>query len=432
MSDSKIEVSDSGVRIIEMLIPRRDVADFLRKLPSGDYEAAVIRALEVGVFCLERASTSQDLDFVRRQVESLMRDLQIVVGNIPGETQKAISEKIGTGEGQVLAPVKAIVETAGRVAEQRIGEVRKLLSEEIDPTKETTTLGRTLRALTDLFDPRRKDSVQASIEAAVAAVAGEDGRLAATVKQVVEQSVKPLSDRVNDLAKEVRGREAAAEALEQTTAKGSTFEDVTVGRVQSWTGSSGHEVHHVGADSKPGDIVVQMAATEGFANPLVVVIECRDRGRGMGRKQIAECLEAAMSERQASAAVYLSRDLAGLGKELGDWAEGAGPQGPWLACTADHLITALRFLIVQRRLEEIRASRPEVDAFALQAQIRRIRTSLDRIKTINSRATDVHFAEQAIRDEATALREEIRGCLLDMEEAMRTKTAEAVGSADAA
>jgi len=53
-----------------------------------------------------------------------------------------------------------------------------------------------------------------------------------------------------------------------------------------------------------------------------------------------------------------------------------------VACTGDQLLTAVRFLIVQRRLADLREVAPEVDAATVEQQARTIRTSLGRIKTV--------------------------------------------------
>jgi hypothetical protein len=42
-----------------------------------------IQALEVGVFCLERAEAARDLDFVRSRVESILQEVTRQVGAMP-------------------------------------------------------------------------------------------------------------------------------------------------------------------------------------------------------------------------------------------------------------------------------------------------------------------------------------------------------------
>ena len=61
MSSGKIVVLETGIRIVELEVPSRDVAEHLRALPEEQQEQAVVHAVRVGVFCLERARVGQDL-----------------------------------------------------------------------------------------------------------------------------------------------------------------------------------------------------------------------------------------------------------------------------------------------------------------------------------------------------------------------------------
>ena len=126
-----------------------------------------------------------------------------------------------------------------------------------------------------------------------------------------------------------------------------------------------------------------------------------------------------MSERGACAAVYLSRYPEGLAKEIGDWAEGSCEYGPWVATIDENLFTSLRFLLTLKRLEEIKSGKPEIDASAVEDQIKRIRTSLSRIKTINQKISFLQSTTIEIKQELEGLREEIRSALLTIEDAMR-------------
>ncbi len=135
-----------------------------------------------------------------------------------------------------------------------------------------------------------------------------------------------------------------------------------------------------------------------------------------------------MSERAANAAIYLSRTAAGLGKELGDWAEGESDHGPWVATTHPHLHTAVRFLIALHRLRSLKAEAPEFDGAAIESQIQRIRTALKRVKTIKTKVTAVRGSADDIESEATGIQEEIREALIAIEDAMRPAATAAAGT----
>src|SRR4051812_40168412 len=73
-TSTAIEVLPAGVRIRELDVPKKIVAEFLADVMPLDRADRIIQALEVGVFCLERAEATRDLDFVRGQVESILQE----------------------------------------------------------------------------------------------------------------------------------------------------------------------------------------------------------------------------------------------------------------------------------------------------------------------------------------------------------------------
>jgi hypothetical protein len=424
MEKKSLEILDAGIRVHDLLIPKKDIADFFRPLNEEERELIFIQALEVGVFCLERARISQDTEFVRRQVESLISQVEKAVMSIPGATKEMLMGKIGTEEGQVLAPVQELIRSVSQTTTLRINEVRDLLSQEIDPSKESSTLGKALNNLKDLLDPGRIDSIQGSLGSAIKAVTAEDGTLAKAVKAVVAEAIKPLGDEIDRLSKEIRGQEAAMEALQETIEKGVSYEHEILEKLQDWSKFVGAEVHYVGTDNRPGDILVKFPAMSLHTTDSQLVIEVRDRKYPKGRKAISDDLGQAMAERGASGAIYLSRYAEGLAKEIGEWGEGSCELGPWVATTEQHLFSSLRFLLNLKRLEEIKSSKPEIDASAVEDQIRRIRTSLNRVKTINQKIFSLQGISDNIKQEVEALRDEIRSALVAIEDAMRFKEIE--------
>lgn len=419
MRSTSISVLETGIRISDLEVPKKDVADFIRTAPEAERDNTLVRAIEVGVFCLERASSGQDLEFVRRQVESLIDKVQQAVGTIPEETQKTLIGKIGSGEGQILAPIASVVKEASVAIATRVNDVRSLLTQDLDPSKETSTLGMALRKLRNLLDPQRTDSVQAMLYQTLRNVTEEQGPLAVAVKNVVTAALKPLEDEIRELSKEVRGQEAAAEALQQTIEKGDTYEDQVVAGIRIWALGLGLQVHHVGKDNQPGDVLVISANNSPAPSGLTIVVEARDRQSAVGRKAVSDILSKAMSERGANAAIYVSKQSDGLAKEIGDWAEGATSRGAFVACVHTNLFTALRFLLVQERIAQLRATVPEIDSAQIEIQIQRIRTSLDRVKTINRKVSEVRGGAQDIQGEAEHLRDEVRDALSCVEEALR-------------
>jgi hypothetical protein len=412
----------AGLVCIEGLeLSAKHVVQYLDRYPEDERPQALVRATEVGVFCLERASHAQELDFVRERCEAVVHDVTRVASAIPRELEAALLAKLGTEDGQVLAPIRQVVEHAGKVASEKLTEVRDTLRDELDPDRKTSTLGRSLNEVRALLDPDQSRSIQASVAKSIDAMSAADGVLAKRVKQTVAEQLQPLSEEVHRLTLEVRGEQAAAEALAETTAKGIDFEHQTLAEVEAWVQPIGGEVEHTGVDNKPGDITLtpgELLAAGGGLEPIV--IECRDRKNAVGRKAVADTLDAAMAQRGAGAGIFLAGTPSALGKELGAWAEGRGKRGIWIATTRDNLFAAVRMILMLRRVEAAKASCAEVDERRVTAQATRIRTALRRIGQITRQVGIVRGGADAIQKEGDELRTEIASALAELEEVVRS------------
>lgn len=301
----------------------------------------------------------------------------------------------------------------------RLNEVKTLLSQDIDPSKESSVLGKVLKELKNLLDAKRQDSVQAVFTAALEKATAENGTLAKTVKAVVAESVKPLALEVDRLAKEIRGRDAAHEALQNTTVKGFEYEDEVVMNLQNWSKLMGVEVNFVGADNKPGDILIKISSQFGVPD-FTIVIEARDReSQPWGRKRIGEQLTKAMSLRGANGAIFLSRYSDGFAREIGEWGEGVCQHGTWIATIHENFKVAIRMLIVQQRFKEQVTFEPKIDTMAVSKSLQRIRDTLKRIASINQNLTIIDKSAKAIQTNAESLRQEIRDALDSIEDAIR-------------
>lgn len=255
MSQGMIELLKNGIRIEGLDISSTAIAEYLRDFPEEERTGRFVEAAEIGVFCLERAGNARDLEFVRRQVEALMKQVQEVMGELPRTLEAEFAAKMGDGDGQVLAPVRVLIEGVNTSLTDRIKDVRELLAEDLDPARATSTLGSALSKVGELFDPQRKDSIQSVLADAVRQLADGDGALATAVKTWVGQAVEPLEDEVNRLARQMASADAVDDALQNTTKKGTPYELQVVDELQAWGARMGVVVEHVGSDNKPGDVI---------------------------------------------------------------------------------------------------------------------------------------------------------------------------------
>jgi hypothetical protein len=170
--------------------------------------------------------------------------------------------------------------------------------------------------------------------------------------------------------------------------------------------------------------VIELKAEREDESRVRMVIEAKawdsEKARP-GRSAIGKSLNTAMTERDATLAVYVSRSHTGLAREIGEWAEGACERGSFVVTTEEHLTTAIRFLLVQHRLATARAAKRQIDMQAVDTQLARIRAALVAVKSINANITDGHGVLDKIQSAAEALRKDVRDALDSIEDALRSR-----------
>lgn len=85
-----------------------------------------------------------------------------------------------------------------------------------------------------MLDENRTDSLQGVFSAAIANITAENSVLAKSVRAVVTEAVKPLAQEVEKLAQQVRDKELVESVLEQTIAKGASYEEAVVAELEPW------------------------------------------------------------------------------------------------------------------------------------------------------------------------------------------------------
>jgi hypothetical protein len=303
----------------------------------------------------------------------------------------------------------------------QIKAVSDFLNQEFNPSQETSVFGSAVQKIQNLLDENRTDSLQGVFSAAIANITAENSVLAKSVKAVVSESIKPLADEVEKLAQQVREKELIELTLEQTIAKGASFEEAVVAELEPWAKLYGAEITHVGKDKQPGDILVKFTANSIASVDLSLVIEVRNRdSASWGRKRIYDQLTKAMMKREANAAIFLSRSREGLAQEIGGWGIGTCEQGHWVASTHEMLLVAIQSLIIQQQLASQPTYNSQVDYAVIEAQVQQIKSSLNYLTQINSSLTKLQEHSSDIRAKARAMRVEIRNALLSISESINS------------
>ncbi|MBD2247730.1 hypothetical protein [Nostoc sp. FACHB-888] len=417
----KIELRDDRIIISNLIIRLFEASDYLHQLPDYEREAACIKAFEMGFFCLQRTENLNDTQFVKQQFNALLNELYQAVNEIPNTISTQLANKINTGDDQILAPLQGQISLTTAIMDAQIKAVSDFLNQEFNPSQETSVFGSAVQKIQNLLDDKRSDSLQGVFSAAIANITAENSVLAKSVKAVVTEAVKPLADEVEKLAQQVREKELIELTLEQTIARGASFEEAVVAELEPWAKLYGAEITHIGKDKQPGDILVKFTANSIASVDLSLVIEVRNRdSASWGRKRISEQLTKAMMKREANAAIFLSRSREGLAQEIGGWGIGTCEQGQWVATTHESFSLAIQYLIVQQQLASQPTYNPQIDYVVIEAQVQQIKSSLNYLTQINSSLTKLQEHSSDIRVKARAMRTEIRNALLSISESINS------------
>lgn len=139
-----------------------------------------------------------------------------------------------------------------------------------------------------------------------------------------------------------------------------------------------------------------------------------------------------MQRRQATAAVYVGRTSAAFAREIGDWADGRGESGPFIACVDGALELAMRFIVALVRLDDLHQAHHELDATAIRPYVSQIRTSMDRVRSVKTKLTAIENAAGDIRSDVESLRSEVLTALESVEALLKRTTVTQVTPAQAA
>lgn len=187
-----------------MAIPLKNAISYLQQFPQSEYEDICRDAFELGFLCLQTAQTRHGNELIKQQMESLLVEFQQAVKVIAESFQQELINQVGTDNGQLLAPLQNQINLTSAILTEKLNSVSTLLTLEIDPARETSVVGRFLSSLRQLLDAKRSDSIQGAFKAALINATKENGTLAAAVKDVVSESVKPLTEQVEKLTREIR------------------------------------------------------------------------------------------------------------------------------------------------------------------------------------------------------------------------------------
>jgi hypothetical protein len=353
--------------------------------------ATVAKAIEIGTRVIDNEGTAVNVDYVRRELQAGLGDLDKRLGGTLEEGAEALAERIASAFGaersdSVQAQIKEIVTAESR--QQREELIAKLTAE--DPTNPLVAMQVRIGKKILETEERHRQEVELLRESH----SKESRAMQGQVSELKEHVARLLDKHGHELE--------LAEAEEAGTRKGFTFEERVHEAIEQIASARGDLAVHTGGEQaegggKKGDTLVEIGACDG-ATQGRIVFEAKDKQ--LTKNKAWTELNAAMEARAASFSVLVvaGEENVPAGREQLHEYEGnklivavdrEEPEG--LGLRVAYRLAAARVAMARDRdltvdAAAVRDAAQEAISTLRQAQA--IRSSLTGIKTQSDRARD--------------------------------------------
>jgi hypothetical protein len=390
--------SDASVRAIDnrLVIERLTVADeraarVVRERAEANQPATetVTKAIEIGARVLDREDTAAEVDYVRRELEAGLGQLDRKLGGTLEEGATALADRIATAFGaerndSVQAQIKEIVTSASR--QQREELLRALTAE--DGSNPLVAMQVRIGKKVVEAEERHRHEMERLREAHTTEARAMHGHVAELRKEIARLLEREDAD------------ERVAEAEEAGTRKGRTFEERVDQALERIAATRGDAASHTGGEGaegggRKGDTLIELGAASGPAAGRIV-FEAKDKR--LSKNDAWKELNAAKGARAASFAVLVvaGPDRVPAGREVLTEYEGNKlivavdrdePDG--LALEVAYRLAAARVAMARDRelkVDAVAVRDAAEEALSCLKQAQAIRATLTGIKTSTDKA----------------------------------------------
>ena len=374
---------DSGanqIYIKELTIQDGDLVKYLLEFDSERKEEAIIRALRVGAATLGLAETSKDLEYVRREFESMQTEL----GSELDDVQTDLEAKFGD-EGRVSRILDSHFGDDGslrRQFEEAFGEdgiFTKRLDEE---------LGQDGERIQAALDPDR------------------DGSPTQRLEQRIKAEIKDLRDRfVEEDTKE--------EIIRRTTLKGDDFEDVVEDILDNLVHQTPHTFKKT-ADEEgelTGRDVGDFVITLGDTGQRIVVEAKSDKS--YTEPKIKEEMADAIDNRSADYGIFVSECESYLPRKIG-YLQEYDHQFVVVSVSQDedddidHRLFRIGYNWAKMRAAQAAVNTgSEVDPEVVQSKVEEIGDSIDQFRNIKKKCTNIKSSANGIEESLDSIADDV-------------------------
>jgi hypothetical protein len=376
----------------------------------------VVKAIEIGTRVLDNEATAANVDYVRRELEAGLDELNAKLGGTVEEGAEVVATEIAKafgGDDSVQTQIREIVATGSR---QHLHELMKLLTAEDGSNPLVAVQARLGKAMLEAEERHRKE-VELLREGHAKEARSMQGQVAELRKELALILEREEGDR------------RLAEEADRGTAKGRTFEELVHNAIEEIASAHDDAAHHTGdssseAGGKKGDTVVEIGAALG-APIATVVFEAKNKK--LSKNDVWSELNGCMSERDADYAVLV---VAGEDKVPSGLEELTEYQGNKMIIVVDRdapdtLALRLVYRYVRARLAAAREHALEVDAAGVRDASEEATAALKRVNRIKKSLTGITNGADAARSELEAMIADVERCLARIESLVAAAAAEA-------
>ena len=402
----RVVVQGERITVESLALTDAGLATFVAERPADDRTELVTRALRIGLLALQDAGASLDVDVVRREFESMVRQTETLNERVAAQVDEVLRQNFADGDGRLPRTLESFLGDRG--------QLRSFTRELFDEDRRDSAIGRMRGLLGSYFDG----------DASRLAQLLDPTRMGSPLHQFrgeVAKGFEALNERLTaiEAAATARAGERARAA-----AKGDDFEDLLEGMLADVVRGSDHVVERTSDEagnvlrSKKGDFVLTLdpATTRGAA--VRIVVEAKDRtvsGRAM-RDEIGE------AKRNRDAAVGLvvfstahaPAGIAPFDVRMGDVYCAIDPADPQPA-TLDAAMRLARLLA----LAAMRESDGDIDTAAVHEALERVRAELDAVRGLKTKLTTIGTAAKAVNAGLDQLRDGIVARIAEAEAELR-------------
>jgi len=388
------------------------LAAFVAERAPDERPALLERALRIGLTALQDAGVSMDVDVVRREFETMVRQTEQANERAAAALDAVLRQNFSDGDGRLPRTLEKFLGDRG--------QLRGFVSELFDETRRDSAIGRMRQLLGTYFDG----------DASRLAQLLDPTRMGSPLHQFrveVAEGFGKLNERLTaiEAAAAARGAERARSA-----AKGADFETLIGDLLGTVLRASGDILDATGSDtgdvlrSRKGDYLVTLDPRQTNGADVRVVVECKDRA--ISGKQMRDELAEARRNRSAAVALvvftpqHAPTGIAPFDVRRDDVYCVIDPAAPDLAVLEAALRLARLLALASLRDREV-----ELDAAAVSGALAGIRNQLDAIRGLKMQLTTIGTAAREVNAGLDRMREGVLSSVSDAEAALRAVDAPA-------